>query len=134
MANKLLTLTRLKDIPQLFVIGFMEFLAAAVLTVDLWYALAFVIYLLTAIWALLLYHVSCEAVQKSGNVDETCLSVTPVPFTTRFFWTTNAISIAALAVTSSIFLVMPRTDLGFFKNHKALPSEHRDFPRKLTLA
>ena len=133
MANKLLTLTRLKDIPQLFVIGFMEFLAAAVLTVDLWYALAFVVYLLTAIWALLLYHVSCETVQKSGNVDVTCLSVTPIPFTTRFFWTTNAIAIAALAVTSSIFLVMPRTGFGFFQKSQGTPIRTSGFSEKVDL-
>ena len=133
MTNKLLTLARLKDIPQLFVIGFLEFLAAAVFTVDLWYAMAFVVYLLTAIWALLLYHLSCEAVQKLPVTDEARLADMPVPLTARFFWTTNAIAIGALVVTSSIFLVMPRTGFGFFQQAHGTPIRTSGFSEKVDL-
>jgi hypothetical protein len=133
MANKLLTLVRLKDVPQLFVIGFLEFLAAAVLTVDLWYAVAFVIYLLTAIWALLLYHLSCEAVQNMRVADEARLGYMPVPLTARFFWTTNAIAISALLVASSIFLVMPRTGFGFFQQAHGTPIRTSGFSEKVDL-
>jgi hypothetical protein len=133
MTNKLLTLARLKDVPQLFVIGFLEFLAAAVLTVDLWYAMAFVIYLLTAIWALLLYHLSCEAVQNMRVADEARLAYMPVPLTARFFWTTNAIAIGALLVTSSIFLVMPRTGFGFFQQAHGTPIRTSGFSEKVDL-
>lgn len=133
MANKLLTLSRLKDVPQLFVIGFLEFLSAAVLTVDLWYAMAFVVYLLTAIWALLAYHLSCEAVQSMRVADETRLALMPVPLTARFFWTTNAIAIAALMVTSSIFLIMPRTGFGFFQQANGTPIRTSGFSEKVDL-
>jgi protein-glutamine gamma-glutamyltransferase len=133
MANKLLTLSRLKDVPQLFVIGFLEFLSAAVLTVDLWYAMAFVIYLLTAIWALLAYHLSCEAVQSMAVADEGRLALMPIPLTARFFWTTNAIAIAALMVTSSIFLVMPRTGFGFFQQATGTPIRTSGFSEKVDL-
>lgn len=133
MTNKLLTLDRLKDVPQLFVIGFLEFLASAVLTVDLWYAMAFVVYLLTAIWALLLYHLSCEAVQNMCLADEACLASMPVPLTARFFWTTNAIAIGALLVTSSIFLVMPRTGFGFFQQARGTPIRTSGFSEKVDL-
>lgn len=133
MANKLLTLARLKDVPQLFVIGFLEFLAAAVLTVDVWYAIAFVVYLLTAIWALLLYHLSCEAVQNMRVSDEARLAYLPVPLTARFFWTTNAIAIGALVVTSSIFLVMPRTGFGFFQQTHGNPIRTSGFSEKVDL-
>jgi protein-glutamine gamma-glutamyltransferase len=133
MANKLLTLSRLKDFPQLFVIGFLEFLAAAVLTVDLWYAMAFVVYLLTAIWALLLYHLSCEAVQTMPVAGEARLAYMTVPLTTRFFWTTNAIAIVALVVTTSIFLVMPRTGFGFFQQAHGTPIRTSGFSDKVDL-
>jgi Ca2+/Na+ antiporter len=133
MVNKLLTLSHLKDIPQLFVIGFLEFLAAATLTVDLWYAVAFVVYLLAAIWAMLLYHLSCEAVHRSSRDDETQLAFTPVPLTARFFWTTNAIAVAALFVSSSIFLVMPRTGFGFFQQVNGTPIRTSGFSEKVDL-
>jgi Transglutaminase-like enzymes, putative cysteine proteases len=133
MANKLLTLSRLKDVPQLFVIGFLEFLSAAVLTVDLWYAMAFVVYLLTAVWALLAYHLSCEAVQSMAVADEARLALMPVPLTARFFWTTNAIAIAALVVTSGIFLVMPRTGFGFFHQANGTPIRTSGFSEKVDL-
>jgi protein-glutamine gamma-glutamyltransferase len=133
MMNKLLTLSRLKDVPQLFAIGFLEFLSAAVLTVDLWYAVAFVVYLLTAMWALLLYHLSCEAVQHSNSIDEACLALMPVPLTARFVWTTNAIAMAALAVTSSIFMVMPRTGFGFFQQANGTPIKTSGFSEKVDL-
>ena len=133
MINKLLTLSRLKDVPQLFVIGFLEFLSAAVLTVDLWYAMAFVVYLLTAVWALLAYHLSCEAVQSMTVADEARLALMPVPLTARFFWTTNAIAIAALVVTSGIFLVMPRTGFGFFHQANGTPIKTSGFSEKVDL-
>jgi protein-glutamine gamma-glutamyltransferase len=133
MANKSLTLSRLKDFPQLFVIGFLEFLEAAVLTVDLWYAMAFVVYLLTAIWALLLYHLSCEAVQNMPVAGEARLAYMPVPLTTRFFWTTNAIAIVALVVTTGIFLVMPRTGFGFFQQAHGTPIRTSGFSDKVDL-
>jgi protein-glutamine gamma-glutamyltransferase len=133
MANKLVTFSRLKDVPQLFVIGFLEFLSAAVLTVDLWYAIAFVVYLLTAVWALLAYHLSCEAVQSMTVADETRLALMPVPLTARFFWTTNAIAIAALVVTSGIFLVMPRTGFGFFHQANGTPIRTSGFSEKVDL-
>ena len=133
MVNKLLTFSRLKDVPQLFVIGFLEFLSAAVLTVDLWYAIAFVVYLLMAVWALLAYHLSCEAVQSMVVADEARLALMPVPLTARFFWTTNAIAIAALMVTSSIFLVMPRTGFGFFQQANGTPIRTSGFSEKVDL-
>jgi hypothetical protein len=133
MANKLLTLSRLKDVPQLFVIGFLEFLSAAVLTVEFWYAGAFVVYLLTAIWALLMYHLSCEAVQSMNVADEARLILMAVPLTARFFWTTNAIAIAALVVASGIFLVMPRTGFGFFQQANGTPIRTSGFSEKVDL-
>lgn len=133
MINKLLVMARLKDIPQLFAIGFMKFLAAAVLTVDLWYAVAFVVYLLTAIWALLLYHMSCETLHHIGADQEAGLSVVPVPFTRRFFWTTNVVALLALTATSSIFMVMPRTGFGFFQKAEGAPIRTSGFSEKVDL-
>ena len=58
MVNKLFTLEQRKDFLHLYAISLLELLAAAALTVELWYGAIFAMYLLAAIWTLLLYHLS----------------------------------------------------------------------------
>jgi hypothetical protein len=131
MANKLLTLQRLPDCLHLFVISFLEFLAAAVLTDEVWYALAFLIYLLVTMWALLLYHLSSEAAINNGTPGQIPNGDT-VPISSGFFWTTNLMAVVAVMVTIGIFMVMPRVGFGFFQKVAGAPirtsgfSEHVD--------
>jgi len=131
MAIKLLTLQRLPDCLHLFVISFLEFLAAAVLTDEVWYALAFLMYLLVAMWALLLYHLASEAATSSGTPGA-ILQVGTVPVSSGFFWTTNVMAVVAVMVTIGIFMIMPRVGFGFFQRVAGSPirtsgfSEHVD--------
>src|SRR5438034_256945 len=50
MVNKLLTLQQRKDFLHLYAISLLEILAAAALTVELWYGAVFLAYLLASIW------------------------------------------------------------------------------------
>src|SRR2546422_1000923 len=70
MVNKLLTLQQRKDFLHLYAISLLEILAAAALTVELWYGAVFLAYLLAAIWTLLLYHLRNEA-EEAGAVVQT---------------------------------------------------------------
>jgi len=114
MVHKLLTAQRHADFVHLYVISFLEFLSAAVLTVELWYAIVFVAYLLTAIWALLLWHLTREAEEVMTSLGSE-QAIERVPLSAGFFWTTNAIAMAALSLTLAIFFTMPRTGFGFFQ-------------------
>jgi protein-glutamine gamma-glutamyltransferase len=132
MTNKLLTCQRLPDCVHLFVISFLEFLAAAVLTNEVWYAVAFVLYLLVAIWALLLYHLASEAAIKSGTPGKIPQG-DAAPISSGFFWTTNVMAIVAVIVTTGVFTVMPRVGFGFFQKASGAPIRTSGFSEQVNL-
>ena len=57
---KLLTLQQRRDYRHLYAISLMAILASAALTTDAWYVPIFLLYLLAAVWTLLLYHLTQE--------------------------------------------------------------------------
>jgi protein-glutamine gamma-glutamyltransferase len=61
MVNKLFNLHQRRDFLHLYAISLLQLLAAAALTVEIWYAIAFMTYLLAVIWTLLLYNLRNEA-------------------------------------------------------------------------
>ena len=137
MVNKLLTLQQRKDFLHLYAISLLEILAAAALTVELWYGAVFLAYLLAAIWTLLLYHLRNEAEEAGavlhtvrGSVDP---ARTPGPITGRFFWTTNAVAVAAFGLTVAIFFIIPRIGAGFFQKDRAELVRTSGFSEKVDL-
>src|SRR5512146_263470 len=57
---KLFTLYQRRDYRHLYAICLMAILASAALTTDVWYIPIFLLYLLTTVWTLLLYHLTSE--------------------------------------------------------------------------
>jgi transglutaminase-like putative cysteine protease len=118
MVNKLLTLRERKDFLQLYAISLVELLAAAALTVELWYAVVFATYLLAAIWTLLLYHLRTEAEDVPVGHSGGQTTRMPGTITVRFFWTTNGIALGAFCLTLTIFFLTPRVGAGFFHKNR----------------
>ncbi len=123
MAVKLFTLRERKDFVHLYAMSLLAVLAAAALTVELWYAAIFVVFLFGTVWTLLLLHLRSEA--ETAQADRTAAAPTsagtqpmPGPLTTRFFWTTNAIAVGAFCLTLVIFFLTPRLGAGFFNKNK----------------
>jgi hypothetical protein len=122
MAHKLFVLNERKDYLHLYAVSLLQLLAAAVLTVELWYGAIFVAYLLAAIWTLLLYHLRNETEEAaalrraSGKPPDPVLL--PGPITGRFFWTTNGIAVGAFCLTLLIFFLTPRIGAGFFNKNR----------------
>lgn len=123
MVNKLFTLRTRSDFLHLYAISQMELLAAAALTVELWYAAVFIVYLLAAIWTLLLYHLRHEAEEaqlgKDWGTRPEDSSRTASLITARFFWSTNGIALGAFCLTLIIFFITPRIGVGFFQKNQA---------------
>ena len=122
MVIKLFNLRDRSDFLHLYGLSQMALLATAVLTVELWYAAVFVVYLLAAIWTMLLYHLKSEAQEASSERKDDGLpddSGGKGLITARFFWTTNGIALGAFVVTLAIFFVTPRIGAGFFKKNQA---------------
>jgi hypothetical protein len=113
---KLLTLQQRRDYRHLYVISLMAILASAALTTEAWYVPIFMLYLLTAVWTLLLYHLTQETSEISAAVTlpgtGACRTTFPNCITYRFFWLTNGIVILTVALTLAIFFLIPRIGVG----------------------
>ncbi|HEX9285052.1 MAG TPA: DUF3488 and transglutaminase-like domain-containing protein [Nitrospirales bacterium] len=122
MVIKLFHLQHRKDFLQLYAISFLELLAAAALTVDLWYAGVFIAYVFAAIWTLILYHLRNEAEEARSAVQagKELEDPSPIsrPVTARFFWTTNGIAVWSFCLTLAIFFLIPRIGAGFFQKNR----------------
>ena len=114
---KLITLQDRRDYRHLYAISLMAVLASAALTTDLWYVSVFVLYVLAAVWSLLLYHLTgrtaaTAALSASGPAAAPAASLR---ITGRFFWLTNGIAVSTFALTLLIFFLLPRISVGILQ-------------------
>ncbi|MBI3596244.1 MAG: DUF3488 domain-containing protein [Nitrospirae bacterium] len=117
MINKLFNLRTPQDHFQLYLISFLQLLAASTYTIDVSFLISFVLYLLTATWALLLHHLTTEKTKFPGPSPPGWSSGLNWPF----FMSTNTIAIAALGFSLLLFIFIPRVGLGFFhRSHSSL--------------
>lgn len=117
MINKLFNLRTPQDHIQLYLISFLQLLAASTYTIDVSFLISFVLYLLTATWALLLHHLTTEKSKSPGPSPSGWSSGLNWPF----FMSTNTIAIAALGFSLLLFIFIPRVGLGFFhRPHSSL--------------
>jgi len=117
MINKLFNLRTPQDHIQLYLISFLQLLAASTYTIDVSFLISFVLYLLTATWALLLHHLTTEKSKSPGSSPSGWSSGLNWPF----FMSTNTIAIAALGFSLLLFIFIPRVGLGFFhRPHSSL--------------
>ena len=113
---KLLTLQQRRDYRHLYAISLMAILASAALTTEAWYVPIFLLYLLTAVWTLLLYHLTQDTSEVSAAITPSstavCHAIFPNGITHRFFWLTNGIAVLAAALTLALFFLVPRIGAG----------------------
>jgi protein-glutamine gamma-glutamyltransferase len=117
---KLLTLQQRRDYRHLFAISLMAILASAALTTDAWYIPIFLLYLLAAVWTLLLYHLTLETGEIPLGVRLTSTADCHVPLpnrrvTHRFFWLTNGTAVLTIALTLMFFFLIPRMSAGILQ-------------------
>jgi protein-glutamine gamma-glutamyltransferase len=116
---KLLTLQQRRDYRHLYAISLMAILAAAALTTDAWYVPVFLLYLLAAVWTLLLYHLTQETGETPAVVPlsstAACFMTSPGRITQRFFWLTNGTAVLTITLTLAIFFLIPRMGAGILQ-------------------
>lgn len=117
---KLVTLHERRDYRQLYAICLMAILASAALTTEVWYVPIFLLYLLAAVWTLLLYHLTGKtspSMPTSANgPPSTPLASSHI--TSRFFWLTNGIALCAFMLTLLIFFLLPRISVGILQKSR----------------
>jgi transglutaminase-like putative cysteine protease len=137
MVNKLLDLRQRKDFLHLYALSLLALLAAAALTVEIWYASVFVAYLLVSIWTLLLYHLKTEGDEYGNGLSTKSPANQSVQrlehITLKFFWATNGMAIGALCLTVVIFFLTPRVGTGFFQKQRAELIRTTGFSEKVDL-
>ena len=113
---KLLTLQQRRDYRHLYAISLMAILAAAALTTDAWYVPVFLLYLLAAVWTLLLYHLTQETGETPAVITASSttayLTTSQGRITHRFFWLTNGTAVLTITLTLAIFFLIPRIGAG----------------------
>jgi hypothetical protein len=108
---KLLTLQQRRDYRHLYAISLMAILASAALTTDAWYVPVFLLYLLAAVWTLLLYHLTQETGETPAVITASS-TTSPGRITHRFFWLTNGTAVLTITLTLVIFFLIPRIGVG----------------------
>ncbi len=112
MLNKLFNLKASKDYFQLYLISLLQLLAASTFTNEINFAGAFIVYLIAALWALLLHHLVVQA-ETHGS------PLTVYGLSGPFFIATNLIALLILGSTLLLFFIFPRIGMGFFKKGRS---------------
>jgi len=119
LSIKLLTLQQRRDYRHVYAISLMAILASAALTTDAWFIPVFLLYLLAAVWTLLLYHLTQEDGDPPSVVPyastAACHTTFPSRITHRFFWLTNGTAVLTIALTLTIFFLIPRVGAGMLQ-------------------
>lgn len=135
MVNKLFNLGVPHDHLQLYIISFLELLAASALTINLSYALTFLLFLFVGVWALMLYHLTVEqkarlslpdrlAGGRQAHALQTEIGDRPgrISFdrviTLPFFLATNGLALGSFVLTLMIFFFIPRMSMGLMHQKK----------------
>ncbi|MBI3595354.1 MAG: DUF3488 domain-containing protein [Nitrospirae bacterium] len=118
---KLFTLKRSKDYIQLFVVSFLQVLAASAMSIQISFAVSLLVYLMMATWGMILYQMKADIEyrnQISGFQDnihfpETFESEEVVTF--PLVVTTLGVGVISFVFTLMIFFMIPRMGAGFFQ-------------------
>jgi protein-glutamine gamma-glutamyltransferase len=103
---KLLGPKGMRDVIQIYILSFFQFLAGTVLTVDFSYGVAFVVYVALALWAIIAFNMKKESIEASSDDD-------PKVITPLFLGITGGASFVIFIFTALIFISVPRLGSGF---------------------
>ena len=119
MVIKLFNLQLRRDYLHLYAISLMALLASASVTTDLWYLLIFLAYLLSGVWALMLFQLTKRGDEAGVPSHATSLRLEPHEswsrVTPQLFWVANGMAVGALGLTIVIFFAIPRINTGFYQ-------------------
>lgn len=109
---RLLSLRTDSEYSQLYLLTFFDLLAASALTINLSFAFTFTLYLVSATWVLLLFHIKREVeVKEEVEINRRELDST---VNLRFFLGIGGIAVFSLVITLAIFFILPRVGIGLF--------------------
>ena len=130
MAYRLFHLERSGDHLQLYLISFLQLLAAAGAGSGFGYALSFVLSSALLIWGLTVQHLEREGESRPPAVPERSFR-SVVPF--HLMMSIHLLSVGALLPTLLIFFLLPRIGIGFLQGKQPAPQKISGFSEKVDL-
>ncbi|MBI4229085.1 MAG: DUF3488 domain-containing protein, partial [Deltaproteobacteria bacterium] len=115
---KLLAKKTIRDIVQIYILSFFQFLAGSVVAVNFGYGVAFIVYVAVSLSAVVILNMTKESHDTSSREN-------PNFVTAKFLSTTGLISICILMFTAMIFISVPRIRTGFFMSSFIRPESLR---------
>lgn len=106
-ALKLLGGKKMRDVLQIYILSFFQFVAGTIITVSFSYALAFIIYIAVSVWALMVFEMRSESLDADSGGD-------PEVVTPLFLSTTFIVGICIFLVAALIFVTVPRLRGSYF--------------------
>jgi transglutaminase-like putative cysteine protease len=119
MIIKLFNLNLRRDYLHLYAISLVAILASGSLTTDLWYLPMFLLYLLAAVWTLLLFQQTKHPEEAGMFTSSAAMPPRPPAsasqVTPQLFWLANGLALATFGLTLAIFFTIPRVSTGFYQ-------------------
>src|SRR3990170_2494465 len=113
---KLLGSKELRDIVQIYILSFFQFLAGTILTVSFSYGIVFIVYVALSIWAIITFNMKRESIEARSYDD-------PKVVTPLFLGITGVASFGIFFFTAFLFVSVPRLGSGFFTSSFLNPAE-----------
>lgn len=99
----------MREIIQIYLISFFQFMAGAILSIEISYGLALIIYVLAALWALIIYNLKKESDDAGVEPDQKVV-------TKAFMGTSLVLAVFIIFISILLFLALPRLRTEFFSS------------------
>lgn len=124
LLNKLFNRSALKDLQQMYLLSFLQMVAATALNSGLLFALAFIAYIIFATWTLMLFHLRREVEENFLlKYDDSAPSGRPVQVervlnsrrlvSGRFLLVSSALALVICLGAAGVFFLFPRVGFGW---------------------
>ena len=112
---KLLGEKKVRDMVQIYILSFFQFLACSVITINATYGAAFILYVVVSVWAIMVLNFKNESNEAFSNEDPKIISP-------KFLSITALVGLCILSFTALLFITIPRVKTGFFMSNLVEPN------------
>lgn len=130
---KLLTLNHDRDYRHLYAICLTAMLASATMTTEIWFLPLFLLYLFSATWTLLLYHLTTGINISLPLIESRPDLALRLHLNSGFVWFANGVVLVALALTIVIFFAIPRFSAGILQKSRGEALKTTGFSERVDL-
>ncbi|NIP39469.1 MAG: DUF3488 domain-containing transglutaminase family protein, partial [Candidatus Dadabacteria bacterium] len=106
----------MREIIQVYLLSFFQFMAGAILSIEISYGLALIVYVFAALWGLIIYNLKKESDDAGIESDKTVV-------TSSFLGSSLALSFVVIFISILLFLMLPRLKTEYFSSTLINPKQ-----------